>query len=108
MEEFYNKLSKEELITVVINLQNRLSDKDKEIEILRAKKDAPQPINIKVTPIETFLDKNPRRREIHHILSNSSMYKLSEAEVKFLKSIVDKVGLSPKQTQWLNSIKKRN
>jgi hypothetical protein len=107
MEEFYSKLSKEELIRVVINLKKRLSEKEKELEILRNKKDAPQPINIKVTPIEEYVSGNPRRKEIYNIISNSDLYRLSEKDIKFLNSIVDKVGLSQKQKTWLEGIKKR-
>ena len=107
MEEFYNKLSKEELIRVAINLKKRLSEKEKELVILRNKKDNPQPINIKVTPIEEYIVGNPRRKDIHNIVSNPNLYKLSEKDINFLKSIVDKVGLSQKQSKWLEGIKKR-
>lgn len=107
MEEFYSKLSKEELIRVAINLQNRLSEKDKEIQLLKSLKIEPQPINIRVTPIEEYVEGNPRREEIWNILSNPDKFRLSEGDIIFLKSIVDKVGLSAKQSRWLEGIKIR-
>ena len=107
MEQYYSKLTKKELIKVAINLKNRLAEKEIELELLRNKKNTPQPINIKVTPLEEYIVDNPRREEIYNIVSTPNLYRLSEKDIQFLNSIINKVGLSQKQNDWLEGIKNR-
>ena len=105
----YSKLSKEDLIKVIGNLNLRLLKLEEETLNLKRKKDAPQPINIvnKQITMRDVLKSNPRGDDIFHMLDNPNMYRLSLRDVEFLTSIGSKVGLSDKQIQWFDCIKKR-
>jgi hypothetical protein len=107
--ELYKKLSKEDLIRVIGNLNLRLLKLEEETLSLRRKKDAPQPINIitKEITIGDAVKNNPRGEAIATMLENPDMFRLSVRDVEFLRSIGDKVGLSDKQISWFEGIKKR-
>jgi hypothetical protein len=105
----YNDLTKEQLIKVVGNLNLRILQLEEERDNLKRKKDAPQPINI-ITKEITYADvvkNNPRGEDIIVMLDNPDAYRLSIRDVEFLKSIGTKVGLSDRQSQWFEGIKKR-
>jgi hypothetical protein len=105
----YNDLTKEQLIKVVGNLNLRILQLEEERDNLKRKKDAPQPINI-INKEITYVDvvkNNPRGEDIIVMLDNPDAYRLSIRDVEFLKSIGDKVGLSDRQSQWFDGIKKR-
>ncbi|CAB4125299.1 hypothetical protein UFOVP54_104 [uncultured Caudovirales phage] len=108
-KEVYKDLSKEDLLRVIGNLNLRLRELEGERDILKRKKDAPQPINIinKQVTIGDVVKNNPRGEDILIILDNPDAYRLSVRDVKFLKSIGPRVGLSDKQIIWFEGIKKR-
>ena len=108
-KEVYKKLSKEDLIRVIGNLNLRLLKLEEETLNLKRKKDTPQPINIinKQIAMGDVVKSNPRGEDILHMLDNPNMYRLSLRDVEFLKSIGPRVGLSDKQISWFEGIKKR-
>lgn len=107
--EFYEKLTKEELIKVIGNLLLRNSKLEEDNIILKERKDTVREIKViqRIIPLDEYIKDNPRREEICSILSNPDNYRLSENDIQFLTGIVEKVGLSAKQSSWLEGIKTR-
>lgn len=105
----YSKFSKEQLLLIIGKLHLRLLELQEDNNNLKRKKDAPQPINIikKEITVGDVVKNNPRGEDIVTMLDNPDMFRLSLRDVEFLKSIGSKVGLSDKQIQWFEGIKKR-